>query len=221
MKWNGPLADGLSWYLQSHVTERLFDSQFQIKAYALDSSRYFGGFVPWEFRGLYLGRASRVLERDVDPRTGRIALAFATLERQLGWPVLQRVLRVIAERPERAALDAGAFTRIAADAAGQDMDWFTSMLDETASFDPAIGHFASERSGECAADTVLSHHGWCRASRKRGVSERGACHLRRRSAGDRALATATKTNRSSSRVQCPPRTPLSIPIASCCSTATT
>jgi hypothetical protein len=80
--------DGAAVYLQSRVVEQLFDRTFLLKAYRYDGACFFGCAVPWSFRGLPLSRWTAV----TDP----VALAFASLERELGWPTLQGALRVAA-----------------------------------------------------------------------------------------------------------------------------
>jgi hypothetical protein len=80
--------DGAAEYLQSRITEQLFDRRYFLKAYRYDAVCWFGCHVPWSFRVLPLSRWTAV----TDP----VALAFATLERELGWPTLQGALRAVA-----------------------------------------------------------------------------------------------------------------------------
>ena len=114
---NGAVADGIAWYLQSRVVERAFDVSFRAPGYRLESTCFFGCYVRWTFPSLIVGRWADGLGRVeylrhhsgrewplVDRRPaarleGRalgIALALASLERELGWPTLQGALRVAA-----------------------------------------------------------------------------------------------------------------------------
>jgi hypothetical protein len=106
------LADELCWYLQGHIVQRLFDRRYEVDAYALESRRFFGGFVPWQFAGLYVDR------------TARPHVTFAAIERHLSWPVLQRALRAVFQRANGSTLDRAAMIRMMSDAAGQDVRWF-------------------------------------------------------------------------------------------------
>lgn len=90
MRINGHDAwkDGAAAYLQSRIVEQSFDRTFLLKAYRYDSACFFGCHVPWAFRSLPLSRWTAMS----DP----VALAFASLERELGWPTLQGAMRVAA-----------------------------------------------------------------------------------------------------------------------------
>jgi hypothetical protein len=76
--------DGAAEYLQSRIVEQLFDRRYFLKAYRYDAVCWFGCHVPWSFRSLPLSRWSALS----DP----IAIALASLERELGWPTLQGAL---------------------------------------------------------------------------------------------------------------------------------
>ena len=80
--------DGAAAYLQSRIVEQSFDRAFLLKAYRYNSACFFGCHVPWAFRSLPLSRWTALS----DP----VALAFASLERELGWPTLQGAMRVAA-----------------------------------------------------------------------------------------------------------------------------
>ena len=139
-----PIADGIAWYLQSRIVERLFDFTFLMPGHSADTVRYFGGAVPWSFSILPRSRYTAGLGRDeflavhesrrwpalgrrVPPDFGapaRGALAFGTLERHLTWPVLQSALRMLVERSAKADLTRAEVERTFDDAAGQDLSWF-------------------------------------------------------------------------------------------------
>ena len=163
-----PIADGIAWYLQSRVVERLFDFTYLMPGHSADTFRYFGGAVPWSFSILPRGRWTAGLGRDEFlatraanrrwPVTGRRvppefdgvaggALAFGTLERQLTWPVLQSALRLLAERSAQADLTRAEVERTFADAAAQDLSWFfRPAFDPAATFDYAVQSLTSDLS---------------------------------------------------------------------------
>jgi len=118
----GAVADGIAWYLQSRVVEHAFDRAFRVPGYRLHSTCFFGCYVRWTFSPLIVSRWAEGLGRAefLRHQTGRdwprvdrrpatrlgqpalgIALALASLERELGWPTLQGALRVAAGGQER------------------------------------------------------------------------------------------------------------------------
>ena len=140
---SGALVDGAAWYLQSRIVERLYDLHFKTIAYHADSVRWFGGGVRWAFLDLPLSRWATGLGRDeyLRPRrstqgwpgTAHAAMAFATLERYLGWPALQGALQAWAHQAWLAPMTRTEIAEVVGAAAGQDLSWFF----ET-SFDPAL-----------------------------------------------------------------------------------
>ena len=163
----GPIANGIAWYLQSRIVERLFDFTNLMPGHSADTVRYFGGAVPWSFSILPRSRYTAGLGRDefLASRTGRRwpatgrrvprefagvargALAFGTVERHLTWPVLQSALRMLAERSATADLTRRDVERTVDDASGQDLAWFfTPAFDTSATFDYAVQALTSELS---------------------------------------------------------------------------
>ena len=163
----GPIANGIAWYLQSRIVERLFDFTYLMPGHSADTVRYFGGAVPWSFSILPRSRYTAGLGRDefLASRTGRRwpatgrrvprefagvargALAFGTVERHLTWPVLQSALRMLAERSATADLTRREVERTVEDASGQDLAWFfTPAFDTSATFDYAVQSLTSELS---------------------------------------------------------------------------
>lgn len=136
-----PVVLGIAWYLQSRVVEDLFNREFFLTAHSADSVRLFGGAVPRVFRALPLGRWSAGLGRaaflqtadrpppacratpDFDATTPRVALAFGTLERYIGWPALQGALRALAAQGSK-QMTRSEIRNILSAAAGQDLSWF-------------------------------------------------------------------------------------------------
>src|SRR5207237_4745347 len=110
------------------------------------SRRYFGGFIPWSFTDLPLSRevngdrmtGYRMWARqDVQatpsfrywPATAgaitydKTALWLHTLERHLGWPVLQRILSTYYRRYAFKHPKPADFFAVAREASGQDLGW--------------------------------------------------------------------------------------------------
>jgi hypothetical protein len=145
------VARGLSWYLQSRVVEHLFNLGYAAPGHSADGLRLFGGFVPVSFPALRFSRwraldvdaVHRRRPSDLDERGVRVALAFASLERYLGWPALQGALAVLAREhdvpltPERA-------NAVISAAAGQDLSWFFAIaFDASQHLDYGIGQFVT------------------------------------------------------------------------------
>lgn len=154
------MANGAAWFLQGRVVERLFDLRFLSIAHSADSVRFFGGFVPWSFRPLAVGRPA-VLRRDarpdrhgssglrlpagLDPASLRAALAFGTLERYLTWPVLQGAMHAWARRSAEGPMSRSDIAATIGAAAGQDLSWFfATAFDAGARFDYALDGFSTD-----------------------------------------------------------------------------
>lgn len=154
---------GIAWYLQSRIVERVFDLKFLADGYSLESSRFFGGTLPWSYRLLRLNRwtagvardrflarvpasdSSRRLPPGIDASVARAAVAFATLERHLGWPALQGALRALADRHRANQLPPPAFATALGDAVGQDLSWFfSSAFTPAVNYDYAVVRLSSE-----------------------------------------------------------------------------
>lgn len=150
------LRDGIARYLQSHIVERLFNLRRGVTGYRVDGVRLFGGSLFWATPSLRLSRWTAGLVGDVsphDPQVARIALAFGTLERWLGWPTVQGALRAVAEQSRRGPMSADAAIDALSAAIGQDLSWlFDQALDPAASFDYAIESVAvAPPSASCQA----------------------------------------------------------------------
>jgi hypothetical protein len=125
------IARGLSWYLQSRVVEHLFNLRYAAPGYYTEGLRFFGGHVPWVVDSLRVSRwralknidGTRRLPAHIDDRVTRAAVAFASLERYLSWPVLQGALATLAAKRDTPLTAAHVDTTISA-AAGQDLSWF-------------------------------------------------------------------------------------------------
>ena len=131
-------ARGLSWYLQSRVVERLFNVRFARPGHSADGVRLFGGFVPIGFSTLVVSRWTDHLSRE------RGAVAFAALERYLGWPTLQGALAALAASMHDARLTPQHANAVISRAAGQDLTWFfATAFDSNAAVDYALGVLSS------------------------------------------------------------------------------
>ena len=126
------VSRGLSWYLQSRVVEHLFNLSYAVPAYRTERLRLFGGYFPISFPALRLSRwgagldtaeADHTVRREITADVVRVALAFASLERYLGWPALQGALAVLASQPEHPLTQERVRDVISA-AVGRDLTWF-------------------------------------------------------------------------------------------------
>ena len=148
------LRDGIARYLQSHIVERLFNLRRGVTSYRVDGVRLFGGSVFWPTPSLRLSRWTAGLVGGArGPEVARVALAFGTLERWLGWPTVQGALRAVAEQSGRGPMSADAAIDALSAAIGQDLSWlFDQALDPSASFDYAIESVAvAPPSASCQA----------------------------------------------------------------------
>lgn len=129
---------------------------------------FFGGHVPWVFRGVPL---SRVIDQDglagyraaassdaqatpswrYFPGTGgnitylKTALWLHTLERMLGWPTLQRILFTFAERYRFQHPTPEDFFRVANEVSGQDLTWFFDQVYRgSGTFDYSVASLTSD-----------------------------------------------------------------------------
>ncbi len=95
--------NGIAWYLQGRIVERVFDYRYHLPGYSATGLAFFGGRLAWDVPSL---RRSRALVRRrvdegawpattaavlplVDRPTRRFALALTSLEHALGWPAVQ------------------------------------------------------------------------------------------------------------------------------------
>jgi hypothetical protein len=133
--------------------------------------RFFRGFVPWVFRNLELPRETfwdrlpgyrRAPKSDLPSMPafrysvadGRVvtynksALWLNTLERMLGWPVMQRVLATYYERWQFKHPGPADFFAIVNEVSGRDLTWFLDQVYRSSNvFDYAVDELKSARDG--------------------------------------------------------------------------
>ena len=129
--------------INTFSTARVIDEAFTPNYLA---QRYFGGFIPWVFRDIPTSRVDNDRlagyrenpEADVPstatfryfPRTAAVmsynktTLWLHTLERHLGWPVLQRILSTYFERWKFRHPQPDDFFAVVNEVSGRDLTWF-------------------------------------------------------------------------------------------------
>ena len=215
--------------LDTFSTARVIEQAFQPDYY---SKRYFGGFVPWVFRDFPLKRetdggrmASYRLDPEADvqstptwrywPLTASVAtynktaLWLHTLERLLGWDVLQRILSTYYARWAFRHPKPEDFFAVVNEVSGRDMTWFFDQVYRSSNvFDYGVDAFSSEPATVQRPQTRR----WTRARRtgrpSRCADSAGRCfrstcgsssRTRKRSAGSGTGRIAGSCSRSRSR----------------------
>lgn len=169
------LVDGLAWYLQSRIVDRLFDFNFLVPAHSAAGVRTFGDVWPRAFLTLPLDRStgglgreeylrSRLMPAASWPTPGRRlaanltiaglrhALAFATLEQLVGWPTLQGALRVLTQSAAERALSRQDVEQLIASAVGQDLSWFfLDAFDASKTYDYSVRELTTGEAAPCGA----------------------------------------------------------------------
>jgi hypothetical protein len=140
------VARGLAWYLQGRVVEHLFNVTYGRPAYRAERVCLFGNRVAIARPSLLLTRwragldprdAQCGLPEEINGSVTRAALVFATLERYLGWPVLQGALAVLAQTPD-VPLTPRHTTDVVSAASGQDLEWLFALLDAAKNVDYSV-----------------------------------------------------------------------------------
>lgn len=151
------LVDGIAWYLQGRVVEHVFDQVFRQPAYRFETTKFFGGVVPWAFPPLLRQRWTAGLAAP-DSLVRRQATAVATLERYVGWPALQAALAVVARDAKVQSLTRETIERTLTASLGQELSWFFAPA-----FDPAqtydyrlTGVTTAPGGGTCAPACVVT-----------------------------------------------------------------
>jgi hypothetical protein len=165
------LDEGLTTFATARLIEEMARAGASHPAYRENAlvPRYFGGFLPWVVPGIRLSRATdgnrlpsyrTAAEADelstptwrywpgtaVAITYGKTALWLHTLERHLGWPVLQRILATYYERWKFRHPTPAAFVEIASEVMGQDLTWFFDQVYcSSNTFDYGMQELVSER----------------------------------------------------------------------------
>jgi hypothetical protein len=134
------LDEGINTFSDARVLSLAVQPDYHVE-------RFFGGFLPWQYRDIALRRETdgnyvplyrRAAERD-EPSTStwrywpgthsgitysKTALWLHTLERHLGWETLQRILATFFERWKFRHPRPEDFFSVANEVSGQDLTWF-------------------------------------------------------------------------------------------------
>jgi len=134
------MDEGFNTFSTARVIEEAFSPNYL-------SERYFGGFVPWVFRDIAIDRATdgnRLAGYRPNAKSdaqstptfrywpgsagsisyNKTALWLHTLERHLGWPMLQRILSTYFERWKFRHPKPQDFFDVVNEVSGQDLTWF-------------------------------------------------------------------------------------------------
>ncbi len=163
--------------INTFSTARVIEAMRQPNQLAL---RYFGGFIPWVFDDIHLSRATdgnrlpgyRDAAESDAPSTptfrywpgsaglisyNKTALWMHTLERHLGWPVLQQILATYFERWTFRHPRPADFFAIASEVSGQDLSWFFDQVYRSSNvFDYGVQTLVSETAGDRYRTTVVA-----------------------------------------------------------------
>ena len=166
------MDEGFNTYSTARAIAQVYDPNFL-------SLRYFGGFVPWVFRDIALSRETegnrlagyrRDATSDVPstpsfryfPATGgsitynKTALWLNTMERWLGWPVMQRIMSAHFERWKFRHPKPTDFFDVANQVAGRDLGpFFDQVYRGSNVFDYGVQDLKSERDGEQYRTTLV------------------------------------------------------------------
>jgi hypothetical protein len=156
------LDEGLNTFSEERVQSLVFQPNFRVE-------RFFGGFVPWQFRDIPLSRATDgnglngyrlAADRDLPaaatwrywPGTHanityfKTALWLHTLERYLGWDTLQRILATFFQRWRFRHPRPEDFFAVVNEVSGRDLTWFFDQVHRSSHVvDYAVERLASER----------------------------------------------------------------------------
>lgn len=137
-----PVADGLAWYLQSRITAVLFSAGFRQPGHSAESIQYFGGTIPWVFptlvRSPWTAGLGRHVPPDADVLTSRVALAFGTIERLVGWPAVEAALAALAPRAIAGPMTPREIDQVMSSAVGYPLSWLLEPARQGRRFDYAL-----------------------------------------------------------------------------------
>ena len=155
------LDEGLNRYSEQRVQAAAFEPNYLVE-------RFFGGFIPWQFRDIALKRETdgnllNFYRADAESDAqntptyrywpishwvttyGKTALWLSTLERHLGWDMLQRILSTFFERWRFKHPRPEDFFALVNEVSGRDMTWFFDQVYRSSNtFDYGVASFESE-----------------------------------------------------------------------------
>jgi hypothetical protein len=155
------LDEGLNTFSDARVSSIAFQPDYYVE-------KFFGGFIPWQYRDIPLSRATdgnflalyrRALGRDAPsspswrywPGThsgitySKTALWLHTLERMLGWDTLQRILSTFFERWKFRHPQPDDFFAVVNAVSGRDLTWFFDQVYRgSGTFDYAIEQLTTD-----------------------------------------------------------------------------
>jgi peptidase M1-like protein len=155
------LDEGLNTFSEERVQSIAFQPNYRV-------DRFFGGFIPWQYRNWPLSRATdgnglnyyRTAAESDTPSTptyrywpgthaaitySKTALWLHTLERHLGWETLQRILSTFFARWTFRHPRPDDFFAVANEVSGQDLTWFFNQVYRSSNtFDYAVGSVTTE-----------------------------------------------------------------------------
>ncbi len=166
------MDEGFNTYSTARVIEEAFRPNDAVQ-------RYFGGFVPWEFRDLiqtrvtddrlagYRGAARQDVQATSTfrywPGTAgaitynKTALWLHTLERYLGWPTMQRVMSTYFGRYAFSHPHPQDFFDVARTVSGQDLGWFFDQVYRGSQvFDYGIDAIRSDADGRSYRSSIVA-----------------------------------------------------------------
>jgi hypothetical protein len=155
------MDEGLNTFSEERVQSIAFQPNYRV-------DRFFGGFIPWQYRNWPLSRATdgnglnyyRTAAESDTPSTptyrywpgthaaitySKTALWLHTLERHLGWETLQRILSTFFARWTFRHPRPDDFFAVANEVSGQDLTWFFNQVYRSSNtFDYAVGSVTTE-----------------------------------------------------------------------------
>jgi hypothetical protein len=136
---------GLSEYAARRAVSKIVDERYLAVYRSRAESRYFGGFVPRDLRvQLRVEDEGDPIGTPGDAAVPRALLALGTLERWVGRPVFDAILKQFAESPAGTEPTLADFARVASAVSGQDLAWFfDETLAKAGRFDFGISRFDS------------------------------------------------------------------------------
>jgi len=171
------MDEGFNTYSTARAIAQVYDPNYL-------ALRYFGGFVPWVFRDIALSRETdgnrlpgyrRDAESDAPstpsfryfPSTGpsitynKTALWLNTMERWLGWPVMQRIMSTHFERWKFKHPKPNDFFEVVNEVAGRDLGWFFDQVYRSSNvFDYGVQELKSEpESGQYRTRLIVRRYG--------------------------------------------------------------